>query len=163
MKPEQIRDQGATLVHRLMGGLVRAACWCPRTVLVTSLLLCAISLYAAVTRLEYRTQRSDLIDPHKDCLERWRRYLAEFGDDDDIVVVVKGSDRNQMKTALDALAVEVGKQPKRFDRLFYKVDLRNLSNRALLFLPTEEIARIQGNLRNMGMLLEPPVVGRSIR
>ena len=51
------------------------------------------------------------------------------------------------------------KQPKRFDRLFYKVDLRNLSNRALLFLPTEEIARIQGNLQSMGMLLEPPVIG----
>lgn len=160
MKPEQIRDQGATLVHRLLGGLVIAVCRYPRLVLVTSLILCALSIYAAVTRLEYHTQRSDLIDPHKDCQERWRRYLAEFGDDDDIVVVVKGGDRNRMKAALDTLAVEVGKQPKRFDRLFYKVDLRNLSNRALLFLPTEEIARIQGNLRSMSMLLEPPLVGR---
>src|SRR5436853_35345 len=103
MKPEQIRDQGAPLVHRLLGGLVRAACWCPKTVLVTSLVLCALSVYAAITRLEYRTQRSDLVDPHKDVQERWRRYLAEFGDDDDIVVVVKGSERARMKTALDAL------------------------------------------------------------
>jgi hopanoid biosynthesis associated RND transporter like protein HpnN len=160
MNPEQKRGQGATLVHRLLGGLVEAMCGWPRTVLVTSVALCALSLYLAATRLEYRTQRSDLMDPHKDCQERWRRYLGEFGDDDDIVVVVKGSDRERMITALDSLAVEVGKQPKRFDRLFYKVDLRNLSNRALLFLPTEEIARIQGNLRNMGMLLEPPLVGR---
>ena len=164
MKPEQNRGQGATLVHRLMGGLVRAVCWCPRTVLPATrwpMVLCArLATYAAPSpRLEYRTQRSDLIDPHKDCQERWRRYLAEFGDDDDIVVVVKGSDKNRMKAALDALAVEVGKQPKRFDRLFYKVDLRNLSNRALLFLPTEEIARIQGNLQSMGMLLEPPIIG----
>jgi hopanoid biosynthesis associated RND transporter like protein HpnN len=143
-----------------MGGLVRAVCAWPRTVLVISLALCGVSLYLAMTRLEYHTQRSDLVDPHKDVQERWRRYLAEFGDDDDIVVVVKGSDKNRMKAALDALAVEVGKQPKRFEQLFYKVDLRNLSNRALLFLPTEEIARIQGNLQNMGMLLEPPVVGR---
>src|SRR5579859_1645816 len=130
MKPEPIRGQGASLVHRLLGGLVNAVCRRPWLVLTVSLALCVLSIYAAVTKLEYRTQRSDLIDPHKDCQERWRRYLKEFGDDDDIVAVVKGTDKKRMKAALESLAAEVAKQPNRFDRLFYKVDLRNLSNRA---------------------------------
>src|SRR5262249_18772159 len=41
-----------------------------------------------------------------------------------------------------------------FDRLFYKVDLASLSNRALLFLSSEQIGQIQHNLQSMRMLLD---------
>jgi hopanoid biosynthesis associated RND transporter like protein HpnN len=160
MKPEQIREHGASLVNRLLEGLVVAVCRVPWLVLAASLVACGWSMYVAVTRLEYHTQRNDLIDPHKDYQQRWRRYLKEFGDDDDIVVVVKGDKKPRMKAALEALAQAVNSNPDRFDRLFYKVDLRPLQSRALLFLPTEEIGRIQENLRSMNMLLEPPVVSR---
>src|SRR5439155_6365158 len=121
----------------------------------------SLSIYVAWARLEYRTQRSDLINPHKDYQERWQRYLDEFGDDDDIVVVVEdhAAQRARMQEALEELAALVAGQPDHFDRLFYKVDLRPLRNRALLFLPVEQIEQIQGNLQNMGMLLDPPVVG----
>src|SRR5262249_46565177 len=47
-----------------------------------------------------------------------------------------------------------------FDRLFYKVDLRHLRNRALLFLPTKQIEEIRRNIQSMGLLLEPPVVSQ---
>ncbi|TMQ29440.1 MAG: hypothetical protein E6K70_25680, partial [Planctomycetota bacterium] len=100
------------------------------------------------------TQRSDLISPNKDYHKRWREYLAEFGNDDDIVVVVKGSDRKRMEEALDLLAKRVQDQPALFDRLFYKVDLRLLQNRALLYLPVEQIQQIQDNLKSMTLLLE---------
>jgi len=164
MDPEQDRSpEEASLVPRLLVRLVAAVCRWPRSVLALSLLTCAVSIGAACTRLEYQTQRSDLISPSKDYQQRWRQYLGEFGDDDDMVVVVKGSDRPQMERALDALAVQVGEQPTLFDRLFYKVDLRPLRNRALMFLPTQEIASIQDNLKSMGLLLEfGPLTWRSL-
>src|SRR6185437_16604405 len=84
----------------------------------------------------------------------WRDYLAEFGDDDDIVDVVKGEDRPRMEKALEALAPQVQAKPELFDRLFYKVDLRSLRNRALMFLSTEDIQAIQQHLRDMGLLLQ---------
>jgi hopanoid biosynthesis associated RND transporter like protein HpnN len=124
-------------------------------VFAASLTLVALSLYAAATHLEYHTQRNDLISPRKDYQQRWQKYLAEFGDDDDIVAVVRGTDRAQMERALDALAERVREKPELFDRLFYKVDLRGLRNRALLFLPAEEIRSIRENLRGMGPLLDP--------
>ena len=114
-------------------------CRRPRLVLALSVLACIASLYAACTRLEYHTQRTDLISPHKDYQQRWQRYLGEFGDDDDIVVVVQGTDRKRMERALDTLAGRVGTQPRLFDRLFYKVNLQSLHDRALLFLPVAEI------------------------
>jgi hopanoid biosynthesis associated RND transporter like protein HpnN len=155
MKPEQLPPGEANLVARILVALVAAVCRHPRTVLAVSLLLCAVSAVAAATRLQYHTSRNDLISPRKDYQQRWSNYLKEFGDDDDIVAVVKGKDRARMKAALEEVAAKVSEQPELFDRLFYKVDLRALRNRALLFLSADEIAAIDRNVRGMGPLLEP--------
>jgi hopanoid biosynthesis associated RND transporter like protein HpnN len=154
MVSEQISAHEHSLVRRLLLGLVSLVCRHPGWVLFVSLALAGASLGAAATRLQYKTQRNDLISPHKEHQQRWRDYLAEFGDDDDIVVVVKGTDRPRMEKALEALAARVQAQPDLFDRLFYKVDLRSLRNRALLFLSTEEIRAIQHHLEDMGQLLK---------
>src|SRR5262249_59279450 len=137
MKLEQPQVAEDSLVHRSLARLVGGVCTAPWIVLGISLALALASLYAFNCCLEYRTQRSDLISPRKDYQQRWRQYLAEFGEDDDMVVVVEGNDRARMKQSLDALAAKVQEHPDLFDRLFFKVDLRHLRNRALLFLPSE--------------------------
>src|SRR5262245_9202004 len=131
-----------SLVRRLLVALVACVCRHPRLVLVTALGLCAISAVAASTRLQYHTSRNDLISARKDYQQRWGRYVAEFGDDDDIVVVVKGADRERMKDALDAVARRLAAQPHHFDRLFYKVDLAHLRDRALLLAPYDQVRTI---------------------
>src|SRR5262249_59142684 len=80
----------------------------------------------------------------------------EFGDEDDLVIVVRGKDSALMRQAIDALANETAQQPERFDRLFYKVDLAHLRDRALLFLSPEQIKSIQENVHRMGPLLAGP-------
>jgi hopanoid biosynthesis associated RND transporter like protein HpnN len=154
MVPEQNSPHERSTVRRLLIRLVSVVCRYPLVVLLVSLGLAGLSLWAAATRLQYKTQRNDLISPDKDCQQRWRDYLAEFGDDDDIVVVVKGDDRPRMQQALETLAAKVKAEPELFDRLFYKVDLRGLRNRALMFLPTEDIRAIQQHLQDMGLLLQ---------
>jgi hopanoid biosynthesis associated RND transporter like protein HpnN len=161
MKSEQGHEP--SLFSRLLVALVSSVCRHPRLVLATALLGCGLSIYASFTFLGYRTQRSDLVNPRKLSQQRWQNYLEEFGADDDIVVVVKGSRRSEMEKALDALADEIRGQPGFFDRLFYKVDLRPLRNRALLFLPAEQIEQIQSNLNSMKLLLDlGPVSWRSL-
>ena len=64
---------------------------------------------------------------------------------------------------LDELAAEIDKHPKLFERLFYKADLTSLHSRALLFLPTDQIRQVQAHIKGMSLLLEPPVLGGSIR
>src|SRR5262245_26198067 len=143
-----------SVFHRGLASLVVAASRYPRTVVFASLALAAASVAGSLTTLQYQTQRSDLISPHKDSQQRWKQYLAEFGEDDDIVVVVQGANRARMQAALEALAAQVAKQDRLFERLFYKVDLRPLHDRALLFLPTDQIQQIQDNLQSMKLLLE---------
>jgi hopanoid biosynthesis associated RND transporter like protein HpnN len=163
MMSDPIHPEGVSRGRRLLLGLVSGACRRPRLVLGVALILAAASVYAACTVLKYQTERSDLISPRKDYQQRWRKYLAEFGDDNDIVVVVQGSDRPAMERALESLAGKLQQQPRLFDRLFYKVDLRALHNRALLFLPTDQIEHIQADVRSMQPLLEyAPLSWRSL-
>jgi hopanoid biosynthesis associated RND transporter like protein HpnN len=151
-------EQGQGLLSRLLTAWVAGVCKRPWLVLICSLLVGGLSVYFACSRLEYRTQRNDLISPTKDYYKRWQQFVAEFGDDDDMVVVLQGTDKDKMKSALEELAGLVQKQPDKFDRLFYKVDLTPLHNRALLFLPADQIRLIQDNLKNMGLLLDAPVI-----
>src|SRR5205823_5927827 len=72
--------------------------------------------------------------------------------------VVQGKERGQMVAALEDLAGQLQKHPELYDRLFYKVDLRSLRNRALLFLSADQIRLIQDNLQDLKLLLEPPVL-----
>jgi len=146
-------DRCVPLVHRLLAAFVGGVCRCPRLVLVAALLLSGLSIYLAATRLNYYTQRDDLLDPGKECQKRWHQYLAEFGADDDMVVVVRGSDREQMKRALEEIGGRIAARADLFDRLFYKVDLRPLRNRALMFLPAEQIQSIRDGLLPLGPLL----------
>jgi hopanoid biosynthesis associated RND transporter like protein HpnN len=154
MNPEQLHPEATTLPRRCLVRLVSAVCRFPRTVLVLSLTLAALSVVAALTHLEYHTSRDDLISSRKDYQQRWKKYLAEFGTDDDIVAVLRGKDRKQMVEALEAIAGQVREQSALFDRLFYKVDLRPLRSRALLFLSADEIRSIQRNVQGMSPLLE---------
>src|SRR5262245_48827377 len=126
---------------RLARVLVAAVGWVARhpwVVLVACLALVAAAVHVACTRLEYHTQRNDLLSADKPCQKRWQRHLDAFGDDDDMVIVAEGTDRERMKAALDAVADGVRRRPDLFDRVFHRIDLRKLHDRALLFLPTAE-------------------------
>lgn len=123
---------------------------------IASIALAAVSAFAFVTRIEYRTQRSDLMSPDKDYQQRWLRHVAEFGDDDDIVLIVNGSDSDRRRAAIDLLAKDIGGRPELFERILHQVDLRPLRNRALLFLNQDEIASVLANLKQMSPLLNGP-------
>jgi len=154
MNPDANVTHKATVVSRFLVALVSAVCRHPRSVLGLSVALCVLAVYAALFHLQYHAQRDDLISPRKDYQQRWRRYLAEFGDDDDMVVVVQGTDRRRMALSLEAVAGQIRQRPDLFDRLFYKIDLRHLHNRALVLAPEKQLAQIQNSLKDMGLLLQ---------
>src|SRR5262245_8593274 len=154
------RDEETRVIPRLIGWI---AGFCARRrwlVLGVTCVSCALAVYANFCYLAFQTQRNDLLGPKKASFQRWQQYVDEFGDDDDMVVVVQGANRARMEEALEHLAAELRKEPEHFDRLFYKVDLRALRNRALLFLPAEQIRTIQDSLKRMELLLEPPLIGQ---
>ncbi|MBI3408323.1 MAG: MMPL family transporter [Planctomycetes bacterium] len=159
MRTDQAQAHADGIVPRLLSALATLGCRRPWWFVAGIGLSCLVCLWLAATKLTYETQRNDLHGPDKEYFKRWQKYVVEFGDDDDMVVVVKGGNKEQMIQALEELAGEIQQRSELFDRLFYKVDLSALRNRALLFLPAEQIRLIQDNLKNMSLLLEPPVLG----
>src|SRR5262245_10712106 len=135
----------ARLVVALVGWVTRH----PRAVLLVTLAITLAATHIAYARLEYHTQRNDLLSADKPCQKRWQRCLDTFGDDDDMVVVAEGTDRAQMKSALDAVADEVKKRPDQFDRVFHRVDLRPLADRVILYLPPEQIESLRQRVDRM--------------
>lgn len=160
MHADEENSQSPTAIARAIAWSASLACRFPGAVLAVVCLSCAASLIFTLTTLTYHTSRNDLISQGKDYLQRWKQYVAEFGDDEDMVVVVQGDDPEAMKASLEDLAQLIGKHPDHFDRVFYKVDLAHLKNRSLLFLPNEQIRRIQDQLRGMHLLLDPPVLAQ---
>ena len=136
-------------------GIIGRRPWLVLALVAVSCAACGIYTCRHLTCL---THRDDLISSNKDYLQRWQQYVDEFGDDDDMVVVVRGDDRPRMEKVLDELAAEIGKRPDSFERLFYKIDLTSLHQRALLFLPTDQIRQVHGHIQGMSLLLEPPVL-----
>lgn len=137
--------------------LVETCCGWPLAVAVIGIVLALASVTAFCTRIEYFTRRTDLASPDKDYQKRWQAYLTEFGDDDDMVVVVRGTDPSRMRAAIDDVAAQVADRPELFDRLFYKVDVTGLKDRALLYLPIEQLQAVRENLERMGPLLSAPI------
>ncbi len=124
----------------------------PWLVIAACLGLVAASAYGQ-TRLKNHTQRNDLLSAEKECQKRWQKYLDAFGDDDDMTVVVEGADRARMIAAVTAVAERVKQRPDLFDRVFHRADLRGLHDRALLFLPADQIEGIRGRVDRMEALL----------
>jgi hopanoid biosynthesis associated RND transporter like protein HpnN len=144
-------DRLARACAAFVGRVVRH----PWAVLAACLGLAAASVHLAVHRLEYQTQRNDLLSPDKPCQQRWQKCLDTFGDDDDMVVVAEGTDPKQMTAALDAVADRVGQRPDLFDRVFHRIDLRPIHDRAIFFLSTDELRAVDERLSRMGPLLDP--------
>lgn len=153
------KEERLSPVPRILVAWVSFVCAWPRLFLSIAAILCSLSIYLAITQLNYQTSRDDLMNPNIECQRRWRAYLQEFGQDDDIVVVIQGNDQKQMIAMLEQIASRIRQHSDKFDRLFYKVDLRQLQNRALLYLPLEEIKSIAENLtspKGLQPLLEIP-------
>ncbi|MFO0803782.1 MAG: MMPL family transporter [Gemmataceae bacterium] len=144
-----VPDRLARCLAAFVAGVVRR----PGLVLLLCAASLAASVFAATQRLEYHTQRNDLLSAEKECQKRWQKYLDAFGDDDDMVVVAEGADSVRMKAALDAVAERVKQRPDLFDRVFHRVDLRGIHDRALLFLPKDQLEDVRGRVERMGPLL----------
>ncbi len=106
------------------------------------------------TRLQFKTNRSDLIDPQTDYHQRWLKYLGEFGDvSEDMVVVVEADDQKTIEAVLDQLGGAVDADPEHFRNALYKVDLSRLRAKGLQFAGPDELQFLIGQLDEFSLLL----------
>ncbi|MFO0868233.1 MAG: MMPL family transporter [Pirellulales bacterium] len=127
-----------TPLERLTRVVLRA----PHGVLAGSLLLALVAVAGSYGWLGFRTSRLDLLDPNSDYNRRWLDYLDEFGSDDDVLVLVRGSDPAQLTPVLDALTQQLERQPDLFRSVLSRSDLSRLRAKGLHFVPEAELNQL---------------------
>jgi hopanoid biosynthesis associated RND transporter like protein HpnN len=126
----------------------------PVATVLLSVLLAVGAIGWAGHSLSLRNSRADLLNPNSAYHHRWLEYVNEFGDQDDVLLVVHGKDRAAVVPVLDELALMLEHQPKLFRSVFHKVDLARLRAKGLYYLDLPRLQQIEGFLNQAQPVLE---------
>jgi len=102
------------------------------------------SLYTART-LKFETSSVQLLPPHQLYVQRFKENLRNFGELNDIVVVVEAPNVERAKVYADRLAAEIRKLPEA-GRVAYRVDPALFTGQALLYLSPERLTELHDKL-----------------
>ncbi len=126
----------------------------PHMVLAIAAIVSVLSVYLTMTRLGYRTSRQDLLNPNSEYSRLWVEYIREFGDDDDAVVVVEGPNREMLVPVLEELTDVLDKHDRLFHSVLHEVDLDKIRAKGLHYLEPEQLAEVEGFLRELQPVLQ---------
>ncbi|MHB8899295.1 MAG: MMPL family transporter, partial [Thermoguttaceae bacterium] len=118
----------------------------PLTTIIVSCLLAVLAVGIAQSRLKFNTSRADLLDPKSQYNRRWLDYTREFGEQEDVVVVVQGKDSGTLEPVIEEVAAELRRSPECFRWLFYKVETETLYSKGLYYLEPQQLRAIESFL-----------------
>ena len=79
-----------SILGRLLVAWTRVCLAAPVAVTVVAVLSAVTAGVYTAGNLGYKVSRLDLLDPKNEYNRLWIEYIAEFGEDDDAVIVVEG-------------------------------------------------------------------------
>lgn len=132
----------ASLLALPLALLARLAVRAPITVIAFSVAFAIAGGFLAIEHLKLKTSRVDLINPESSFNRLWLGYLQEFGDDDEVIVVVSGEHNAEVIPVLDALTEQISAHSDTFGSILSGIDLSQIRRKALHYLGDDELATI---------------------
>lgn len=129
--------ENSLLVYPLLI-LTRLSLVNPVQTIVLALVAALLCGYMTVTHLKFKTSRLDLINQKSDFNKLWIDYIEDFGDEDDLVVVVEGSSQEEITPVLDELSEKMKSFPKLFRSVLHEIDTAPLLRKGLHFIENEQ-------------------------
>ena len=146
---EEDPGDGAAPDHARPSLLARALVGWTRLCISHSLTITVLAIASAVAagwwtsqKLGYKVSRTDLLDPKSDYNKLWIDYIAEFGEDDDAVVVVEGPSRASVVAVLEEVSEEISRDGTLFRSVLHEVDLSKIRAKGLHYLSPADLAEI---------------------
>ena len=131
---------------RLLRRLVRLSCRRPVVTTVISLLLAVAGVAYTLHALTFRTSGRDLLPQDAGYIVRYNQYAREFGELEDIVIVIEARTFEAAKAYAARLVHELRNSPIKFPRVTYRVDPQRFEGRQLLYLPTEQLKEVRDRI-----------------
>ena len=133
---------GESRIGRLLVAWTRLCLRAPVAILTIALLTAAVAGLLTQQHLGYKVSRVDLLDPESEYNRLWIDYLAEFGEDDDAVIVVEGSSRTRVVQVLGEVSDELAKEETLFHSVLHEVDLSEIRSKGLHYLQVDDLQAI---------------------
>jgi uncharacterized protein len=146
MKIKRLRDD--TLVARFLAWVAGMVFRHRRLFLYPQVALFALCIFYTVKCLQFNNTRSNLVGANKAYHQNYLRFKKEFPTQDDLVVVVESENAEKNRQFVERLGAKLEAEPKAFNNVFYKGDLKMLGPKALLFVPDEDLAGLKQKLKD---------------
>jgi len=130
-------------VGRLLRRLVRLSCRRPRLTVLVGVLLAALSVVYALTTLTFATSTRALLPKNEPYILRYVEYDREFGELDDLAIVVEAPSLPEATLYAGRLVRELKEGRVPLARVAYRIDPKQFEGRALLYLSLERLTEIR--------------------
>jgi len=131
---------------RMLRRLVRVSCRRPYLTVGLSLALAVLGVAVTVDGLRFKTSGRDVLPQNAGYVQKYVEYARDFGELEDIVVVVEARTFEAAKAYAVRLVQELRASPVTFERASYRVDPKRFEGRQLLYLSTEKLREIQAKI-----------------
>jgi hopanoid biosynthesis associated RND transporter like protein HpnN len=131
---------------RVLRGLVRLCCRYPVSTVALALALAILAIPVTLWNLRFEASALHLLPPGQAYVSRYREYSRDFGELDEIIIVVRGRTPEESKAYAARLVRELQAGPVAFNHLAYRVTLPDLEGRALLYLPKAALEELRDRI-----------------
>jgi hypothetical protein len=131
---------------RVLRRLVRLSCRRPAVTVAISLLLAAAAIAYTAHALTFKTSTRALLPQDAGYVVRYAEYAKEFGELEDIVVVVEAGSFEGARAYAARLTEELKQAKVKFQRVAYRIDPKRFEGRQLLYLSTPELREIRDKI-----------------
>ena len=131
---------------RWLRRLVRLSCRRPLVTVTLALVLAAAGIVVTVQGMGFKTSGRDVLPQNAGYVTKYAEYARDFGELEDIVVVVDAPTFEAAKAYASRLVQELRASPVKFPRLSYRIDPKRFEGRQLLYLSTEKLREIRDKI-----------------
>jgi hopanoid biosynthesis associated RND transporter like protein HpnN len=131
---------------RVLRRLVRLSCRRPAVTVAISLLLAVAAIAYTTHALTFKTSTRALLPQDAGYVARYAEYAKEFGELEDIVVVVEAGSFEGARAYAARLTEELKQAKVKFQRVAYRIDPKRFEGRQLLYLSTPELREIRDKI-----------------
>jgi hopanoid biosynthesis associated RND transporter like protein HpnN len=133
----------ARLIGRPLRALVRIACARPVATVLLAVILAVLSVVYALEYLTFATSTRSLLPPGQPYVERYTQYEREFGDLDNIAIVVEAPSLPEATIYANRLVRQLRADNVPLKRIAYRIDPKQFEGRGLLYLSKERLTNIR--------------------
>lgn len=126
--------------------VVRASTRRPRVTIAACLALALMGVLVTARGLTFQTSSVQLLPPHHLYVQRFKDYLRDFGELNDIVIAIEAPSVPRAQAYADRLATEIRRLPGA-GRVAYRVDPDLFAGQALLYLSMAQLEDLADKIR----------------